>query len=332
MNTMSVNQRADVLIALSIIFDRQFSSNNADRSVSEMVDDSLRSLRSPIREKLDERAAQVESLSEPQRQRWLGRWIDTVRQRGETTELDQNINAEQIAIVLQKEPFPIRRSILSYLPLDTSRHVRALLEPDKSANSANDEFSNDLSEEIVEIVKLRFLENFAQIRSVCDVNALDEMTIGDLEKFIHKLGLREIAVACRGIRSREKIAAFLCRFAEDDAKSIATYLSKLDEVEPVWVSIADRTVQRLWNPRLRPHQILYKIGMELLACAFAERSDTAIRYTSQKFSSRDSRRWNRLVLAFRERLDDPDMRTVEIEKKRAEMIVHLAGEFKRGNL
>lgn len=332
MNTISLEERADALIALSIVFDRGFPQSNGtepDRPISELVSESLRSLNSIRRENIIERAKRVESLSGLQRQRWLGRWIDNVRRRGRTTKLDQHINAEHIVNALKKEPHPIRRSVLNYLPPDLSSKVDQLLDPDIGIHSANNEISNDLPPDIIEAVKRGFLDNFVQIESICDANALDELSVEVLRQFVRVLGLREIAVACRGIKSKEKIAAFLCRFAEEDAKSIAAYLSKLDQVEPVWVSIADRTVQRLWNRRLRPHQILHKIGLELLACAFAERSDTATRYTLQKLSLRDSRRWEKMIFFCRELLNDPDTRMADIERKRADMIVLMASKFKK---
>jgi hypothetical protein len=330
-NTLSSEERADALIALSMIFDRRISQRNGtgpERAISEVVSESLRSLSSLRREKLIERTAQIESFSDFQRQQWLGRWIDNLRRRGRSTKLDQHIRAEHVAKVLKNEPCPIRRSILNYLPLDLCRDVDQLLDPDLEVHSVNNEFSSNLPPEIIEVVKSRFLANFVQIESICYANSLDEFSVDELRQFLQALGLREIAVACRGIESKEKVAAFLCRFAEEDAKTIAMYLSKLDRVEPVWVSVADRTVQRLWNRRLRPHQILHKIGLELLACAFAERSNTAVRYTSQKLSYRDSRRWEKMIFAWYERLKDPDTRMVEIERKRAGMITQMAGKFK----
>jgi hypothetical protein len=336
MNTLSLEERADVLIALSIVFDRRTGERDRiapERAISKVVGDSLRSLNSPRREKVIERAAELGSLSDFHLQRWLGRSIDNVRRRGSSTKLDQHINAEQIAKVLKNEPHPIRRSILNYLPFDLSQDVERLLDPVSGVHSVNDEFLNDLPPEIIEVVKRRFLANFVQIESVCDANALDELSGDELRQFIRFLGLREIAVACRGIKSKEKIAAFLCRFAEEDAKEIAMYLSNLDQVEPIWVSIADRIVQRLWNRRLRPHQIVHKIGLELLARAYAERSNNAARYTSQKLSCRDAARLEKMIVAWKERLNDPDTRMVEIERKRAEVIAGMAGKFKeKGSL
>lgn len=329
--TLSFEERADALIALSIVFDRRSSPHDdtgPNRSVSEVVNESLRSLDSLRRGKVNERVAELESLSDGYRQRWLGRWIDTVRRRGRSTKLDQHINAEHIARVLRKEPAPIRRTILNYLPRDLSGDVDRPFDPELGGDSSDSEFSGNLSPEIIEVVKRAFLANFVQIESVSDANALDELSVDELQKFMRVLGLREIAVACRGIKSKEKIAAFLCRFAEEDAKTIAMYLSKLEQVEPIWVSMADRTIQRLWNRRLRPHLILHKIGLDLLACAFAERSDTAVRYTSQKLSYRDSRRWEKMISAWKKRLNDPDTRMVEMERKRARAIVLMAGKFK----
>lgn len=330
METLSFKDKADALIALSIVFDRRFPQKNAadsERSISSLVDESLRGLNVSRRERVNRRAAEIESFREIRRQRWLGRWIDNVRRRGRPIKLDHNVNAEHVARILKLEPVPIRRHILSYLPADLGRDVERLLDPDFEMRPAEDE-SNDLPPEILEVVKQRFLDNFAQIESIGDANAIDELSVDELRQFIRVQGLREIAVACRGIRSREKIAAFLCRFSEDDAKTIAKFLAELDNVDAIWVSTADRTVKRLWNRRLRPHLILHKIGLELLACAFAERSNAAVQYTAQKLSYRDSRRWGKMISVWNDRLNDPDTRTVELEKKRAKMIVAMADKFK----
>lgn len=331
METLSYEERADALIALSIVFDRQSLQGSVaatERPLADIVSTWLRSLNPRRLETLERRTARIESFSDLERQRWLGRWIDNIRRRDHSTKLDQNVNTEHIAEFLRNEPSPICQSILSYLPPDVGHEVELRLGPNVSANT-NDEVSKELSPEILEVVKRRFLDNFVQIESIGDVLEIDELSVEQLRQFIRALGLREIAVACRGIESKEKVAAFLCRFAEDDAKTIAKYLSSLDQVEAIWVSIADRTVQRLWNRRLRPQLILHKIGLELLACAFAERSDTALRYTAQKLSLRDSKRWQKMIDAWKERLDDPDTRMVEIERRRAQMILHMAGKFKK---
>lgn len=332
MNALSFEERSDALIALSILFEQRISRasvNAVDRPMSDIVAESLSGIDSARRGKLLERAKFLESLADAQRHGWLGRWVDNIRRRGRSTKLDQNINAEQIVQVLRKEPHRIRRNILNYLPMEVGSDVERLLGSGFSILSAREEHSNELPPEIVDVIKDRFLANFVQFESVCDANALDSLSAVELTPFVRHLGLREIAVACRGIRSREKIAAFLCRFAEDDAKAIAMYLSNLDRIGPVWVATADLMVRRLWSRRLRPHQIIHKIGLELLACAFAERSDTAIQHTTQKLPFRDSKRWEKMCITWNQRLADPDVSAVETEIKRARAIVLMAGKFKK---
>lgn len=333
MHTLSIEEKADALIALSIVFDRASrSAAEPEKRVSAIVDGSLRALGPQKRERVLERARRIGSLSAEHRQQWLGTWIENIRRRGRSTKLDPQINAEQISNVLRSEPRSIRRTILNYLPPDLAAEVELSLGPDAGIDGEQNGIKTDLPEAIVDVVKARFLANFVQFESVCDANAVDALSVDDLRHFVRTLGLREIAVACRGIRSKEKIAAFLCRFAEEDAKAIAMYLSGLDAVEPGWVSAADRMVQRIWKRRLRPHQIVHKIGLELLACAFIERSDTAIGYTSQKLSRRDAARWRKLIGSRRERLIDPDIGSAEAERKRASMIVDLARRLNKGNL
>ncbi len=330
MHALSSQERADALIALSIVFDGQVSSDGAIKSgssVSDVVKDSLRGLHSSKSERILERVSYVESLSGVHRQQWLGRWIDNLRRRGRSSKLEHQVNPEHIVRALKNEPHPVRRNILNYLPTDLrSRLVE--LPSTESSDLLNVDLSDDPPAEILDVIKHRFLANFAQAESISDFNAIDELTTDEFQHFVRALSLREIAVACRGIRSREKIAAFLCRFAEDDAKTIARHLSSLDEVEPIWVSVSDRTVRRLWNRRLRPHMVLHKIGLELIACAFAERSGTAIRYASQKMSYRVSQRWEKMVSTWGQRLQDSDVSFTDVERRRAQVVVAMAERFK----
>ena len=185
--TLSFEERADALIALSIVFDRRSSQHDdtrEKRSVTEVVNESLRSLNSPRRGKLNERVAEIESLSDMQRQRWLGQWVDNLRRRGRSTKLDQHISAEHIARALEKEPSPIRRTILNYLPPDLSSDVDRLIDPETRTDSSDHEFSTDPAAEIIEVVKRAFLANFVQIESVQDRNALDELSIDELRNFM----------------------------------------------------------------------------------------------------------------------------------------------------
>lgn len=316
------------MIALSIIFDRRSPHASESGTIAEAAAGAIRAFGPRRREEISRRAAWLDSLSRIERQRWLFGWANHIGRRGLTMKLDPHINADHVARVLKNEPIAIRRVVLNYLPPDLGDGSARLMQTRLGVGPFDGEVTKDPPAEVVDAVKRRFLANFVQFESIGDPNPIDEMSGGRLYRFVEFLGQREIAVACRGISSREKVAAFLCRFSEGDAKSIAAYLSELHDVEPVWVSIADRTVQRAWNRRLRPHQILHKIGLKMLACVFAERSGTAVRYTAQKLSSRDAARWTKMIAAWRERLEDPDAGMVEMERKRAAMIVSMAGTWK----
>ncbi len=331
MNSLLFDERADALIALAIVFEGRFPdertepglplSDNVRRSFDAFDESRLKPLLS--------RSAKIALLSDSKRKEWLGRWIDNIRRRGRAVKLDPNVHPEQVAKILRKEPHAIRRHIFDSLPPELRDEAAFLLHDDEDIHDTSSEYSSAIPpDEIIELVKDRFLSNFVQTESIHDADSIDQLSSTDLPEFIHQLGLREIAVACRGINSKEALASFFCRFAEDDAKAIAIYLSTMEKVDSAWVASADGLVKRAWNRRLRTRQILHMIGLELLASAFAQRTDTAIRNTAQKLPYRDSVRWGKMISAWRERLADGDERSNTIERKRAKMIKLMASKFR----
>jgi hypothetical protein len=73
---------------------------------------------------------------------------------------------------------------------------------------------------------------------------------------------------------------------------------------------------------------VHKIGLELLACTFAERSGTAIRYTLQKLSLREAARLEKMIRDQKIRFEDPDLGMVEIERRRAGLVVRAVSKLK----
>lgn len=327
MDELVLKERGDTLIALAIMFERRSNRETTQAiSIWDMVRRSLDGFDPNRVDALMERATELGRWPEARRNEWLAQRFDNIVRRGRSSKLDTNIHPEQIARVLRFEPPSIRRNILNYLPLEIAREVEFLLD---AAEFALGEVGDrpDPPVEIIELIKRQFLSNFVQVESVHDANAIDELGKAELLEFIHQLGVREIAVACRGIPSKETLAAFFCRFAEEDAKAIATHLSTLERIDARWVTSADDRVKRLWNRRLRTRQILHRIGLDILAIVFAQRTETAVRYTAQKLAYRDSVRWRNMITESKSRLAVAGDDEIALERKRFEGVRNAAERF-----
>jgi hypothetical protein len=217
--------------------------------------------------------------------------------------------------------------ILRNLPPDLSRRISlylglSFLPEDKRAKGGG-----QISDELVALVRQKFLSNFIALEDLYEPDALDRFSFEKLENFIRQIGLREIAIACRGINSKETLAAFLNRFDETDAREIAHYITELDKIRPFWVAQADALVRKSWSADLPPARVIKKIGFKLLATAFAARDATKCDYAAQKLSIRDVKNWQRLVNVSRKKYLAADEENRSRLDKRRRIIERLAVKF-----
>jgi hypothetical protein len=299
MKTISQAEKIDVLLTLALAFDintGEPENSQIPQTVRELVESSLTAINSEDFEDLKTRAEFIDNLPLEHRERWQSVWLDKLRRRGRAIRLDENINPSHIVEVLSREPKTIQNLILRNLPADLSRRISLYLdlsfEPAGNSGAQNDKMIKD---EMIALVREKFLTNFFGLEDIYEPDELDKFSFDELEKFIRHLGLREIAIACRGINSKETLAAFLNRFDEIDTREIAHYITELEKIRPFWVAQADVLVRKSWNADLPPEKVIKKIGFKLLAMVFAVRDETRRRYTAQKLSIRDVKTWQRLV-------------------------------------
>jgi hypothetical protein len=177
------------------------------------------------------------------------------------------------------------------------------------------------------LVKDRFLSNFLALEDLSEPDELDKFSVDRAENFIRHLGLREIAIACRGINSKETLAAFLNRFDEEDAREIALYITELDKIRPFWVAQADELVRKSWNEDLAPSKVVKKIGFKLLAAAYIFRDQANCDYAAQKLSVREVKNWQRLISVGKKKYAAADEETrLRLEKRRT-IVERLAVKF-----
>lgn len=331
MKTISQTEKTDILLALALAFEKNFAKTEDREMVEtarELAEKSFGALNKEDFELLKSRAETLDSLTEENRENWREMRLDKIRGRGRIKRLDENINPSQIVEVLSREPRAIQILILRNLPPDLSRRISLYLDlnfvPDEKSNA-----SKKISEEIAALVRQKFLSNFVALEELYEPDELDKFTFDELENFTRHLGLREIAIACRGINSKETLAAFLNRFDEEDVREIASYITELDKIRPFWVAQADELVRKSWNADLPPAKVIKKIGFKLLAAGFVLRDDTKCEYAAQKLSIRDVKNWQRLVRVSKKKYLGADEEDKLRLDKRRRIIERLAAKFKQ---
>lgn len=328
MKAISQAEKTDILLALALTFEQksaQAENRQPVKSARALVEKFSGALAETDFESLKSRALALDDLTPENRQDWRERRLEKARARGRVKRLDENINPSHIVEFLSREPKTIQFLILRNLPPDLSRRISLYLDLNFSPENESD--SQKINERIVELVRQKFLSGFIALEDLFEPDDLDRFSVDELDKFIRHLGLREIALACRGINSKETLAAFLNRFDESDAREIALYITELDRIRPFWVAQADELVRKSWSADLPPARVIRKIGFKLLASAFAFLDKTRRDYAAQKLSVRDVKKWQRLVNISQKKYQAADDEERERLDKRRQIVGRLAVKF-----
>lgn len=330
MKTISQAEKTDLLLALAMAFEKKSAKSDVRESVlsaRELVEKSFGALRPEDFQALKSRAVLVDDLPEENREAWHERRLEKARARGHSNRLDENLNPSQIVEVLTREPKVVQVLILRNLPPDLSRRIALYLDLNFLPDEKNAKNAPRINEEIIALVRQKFLSNFIALEDVYEPDEMDRLSVDELENFIRHLGLREVAIACRGINSKETLAAFLNRFDDEDVREIALYITELDKIRPFWVAQADALVRKSWSADLPPAKVIKKIGFKLLAAAYVLRDETKCEYASQKLSIRDVKNWQRLANVSRKKYFAADEENRLRLDKRRRIIERLAAKF-----
>ncbi len=335
MKSISQTEKSDVLLVLALAFGRKFAAGNeaeADEKSVDSVKKTFGAINNEDLKNLELRAEFIDGLPPENRERWQEIWLDNIRRRGRAVRLDENINPSHIVESLVKEPSNIQHLILKNLPADLSRRIALYL--DLSFNSGENpstrsETGNQINNDILAAIKQKFLSDFTALEDIFEPDEIDKFTVDELERFIRHLGLREVAIACRGISSKETLAAFLNRFSEADTREIALYITELEKIRPFWVAQADELVRKSWSPELKPEIVLRKVGLKLLAIAFVQRDENQRKYAGQKLSIREVKKWHRLIGLSEKKYRNADDENKIRKDKRRKIIERLAVKFKQ---
>jgi hypothetical protein len=140
-------------------------------------------------------------------------------------------------------------------------------------------------------VRCEFLSRFVSADELLARTPLELLSGAELARLVRLLGVRETAVACRGIEAVEAVASFLRRFAHEDARAVAAHMRSLAEVDARRVAFAEQVVREALLGEDDPRAMLDRAGLRLLAVALAGAENRLrLRYTAQKLPV-EAARW-----------------------------------------
>lgn len=288
--TVSQSERLDVLLVLALVFERNLKKT-AGRNSVELVNKSFAALSREDLEILQSRARLFDDLQANEQKVWQAGWLDKIRRRGKPARLDEQIHPAQVTEVLRGETKAVQELILRYLPVNLSAEVAGELGLKSVSSKLSRSGNQTIDDKIVNLVRQKFLSNFVALEDIYEPTEADKLSIGELARFVRQLAVRETAIACRGISSKESLAVFLARFNQSDAREIAVYISELEKIKPFWVAEADKLVRQTLESDFQPDDFLQNLGLQLLATGFVNREATAQKYTAQKMTPGEAERW-----------------------------------------
>lgn len=295
--SISKIEKTDILLALALAFEEKSNGGSAKNAFA-LTEKFFSAISAEDAEMIKARAGYFDRLPAEKQKIWQKIRLDKIRRRGLSERLDANVHPHQIAEILNLEPRAVQLLVLKNLPAALSRKIAGNLKTNLSETeflSDQTGLNNPINDEIVALIRRKFVSNFVALEDVFEPAETDKIPVQKLNDLIHHLGIRETAIACRGINSKETLAAFLNRFDEENAKEIAKNITELERVKPVWVERADRLVRKSLENQFQPETLLRSLGFRLLAMAFVRRDATAKKYTAQKMTPFEAKNWLALV-------------------------------------
>lgn len=267
---------------------------------------------------LQKRLSWYANLAPTERARWLQFALRRTRTASRPALLDEHIHASHVVEALRSESRRTQAIILANLPtrlasfcarqLDfclsrTERRIniirrqrahikrrseRRISNADRRRTISFDRrrtphAADALSETLTTILRKAFLSHFARFESITNPTEFDNFTGAQLARFVHLLGVREIAHACRGIGRIESVAAFLKRFPAEDAKAITVYLASLSSLQSARVRFAEDAMGRAMTTEEDARSLIDRAGLMILGTAMRGIEPTRYQYTRQKF-------------------------------------------------
>jgi flagellar motor switch protein FliG len=292
-------ERIEVLLALADAFADGGAGGDGPPAV-DAREEMLSTLDEETRHAVRRRGEWLDRLTPDKRRDWLRHTLSRARPATRSTPpLDEHLHHSHVTEALRGEPLRVRRLVVSHLPPALAAScAQALGMPVEEARADLEREGGDgPSPEVVAVVRRVFLSHFITLAGVERPTPLDFFSGAELARLVRLLGVRETALACRGIPAVEAVAAFLKRFSPEDAGAVAMHLKSMTNVEPWRVALAGQHVQEALRAEPEPAAMLDRTGLRLLATALSGRARRAsLRYAAQKLPV-EAARWLRLMAA-----------------------------------
>jgi hypothetical protein len=278
----------DLLLALSLVFGEAEAEDGPDGRGAVPRQSLFSSLDAPRRQAVARRAEWQSRLPPPKQGEWLAFVLSRARAEDRSARFDEHIHPSHVVEALRAEPPRVRALVTHHLPPTLASAVTAELGGDASDTPGGE--LHEPAPEVVDIVRREFLSRFVSPADLTPT-PLELLTGAELARLVRLLGVRETAVACRGIEEVEAVASFLRRFAPEDARAIATHLRTLSEVDARRVAFAEQVVREALLGEPEPGAMLDRAGLRLLAITLAgDANRLRLRYTAQKLPF-EAARW-----------------------------------------
>jgi hypothetical protein len=278
------SEHVDLLLALSLAFGAGEGAEDADVAASRRS--LFAALEPSARQAVERRAEWHARLPPPKQGDWLAFVLGRARADGRLARLDEHIHPSHVAAALRAEPPRVRALVASHLPFALAPAVAA-----ESGVGGAGAGGDEPAPEVVEVVRREFLSRFVSAAELPAQTPLELLSGAELARLVRMLGVRETAVACRGIEAVEAVASFLRRFAPEDARAVAAHMRSLSEVDARRVAFAEQVVREALLGEDDPRAMLDRTGLRLLAVALAGPDDRLrLRYTAQKLPV-EAARW-----------------------------------------
>ncbi|MET0649319.1 MAG: hypothetical protein ABW208_22135 [Pyrinomonadaceae bacterium] len=250
------------------------------------------------RQAVRRRGEWLDRLAPEKRRDWLRHTLARARPLVRAAPpLDEHLHHSHVTEALRGEPERVRRLVVGHLPPALAAACSQALGLAPEDSRGDSERGSEPEPEVVAVVRRVFLSHFITLSDVERPTALDSLSGAELARLVRLLGVRETALACRGIEAVEAVAAFLKRFAPEDARAIAAHIRTLTSVEPWRVARAGQHVQEALRAEPDPGAMLDRVGLRLLATGLSGRTRRAgLRYAAQKLPV-EAARWLRLMAA-----------------------------------
>jgi hypothetical protein len=249
---------------------------------------------------------------------------------------DKDIHPTQVVAALREESPRIQSLTVRLLPPSLGEQVAEELgiSPAEEVDSMPS-MQQEVAKKLAEVVRRSFFAQFVFTAALKSPTPLDLLSGVELARLIRLLGVRETAIACRGIPAVETVTAFLKRFSAEDAHAIVFHLRTLKPVKPERIVFADSVARKAIKAETNiASTMLDRIGLTLLAIVLSAGGNLRRRHTAQKLPLAAARELDELAHVSRTYCDREMAQGLVAEAESlAENLHHLpldAGAERRG--